>query len=43
MMKPSFMFSIIQSSDERIEASQFSMVIFEREMNAQIGEMLTCA
>ena len=43
MMKPSFLFSIIQSSDERIEASQFSMVIFEREMNEQLGEMLTCA
>ena len=42
MMKPSFMFSIIQSSDERIEASQFSMVIFEREMSVQL-EMLTCA
>ena len=43
MMKPSFKFSSIQSSDERIEASQFSMVIFEREVNVQIGEVLTCA
>ena len=31
MMKPSFKFSSIQSSNDRIEASQFSMVVFERE------------
>ena len=43
MMKPFFKFSSIQSSDERIEASQFSMVIFEWEVSAQIGEVLTCA
>ena len=43
MMKPSFKFSSIQSSDKRIEASQFSMVIFEREVSVQIGEVLTCA
>ena len=43
MMKPSFKFSSIQSSNERIEASQFSMVIFEHEVNAHIGEVLTCA
>ena len=42
MMKPSFKFSIIRSSDKRIEASQFSMVIFECEASAQIGELLTC-
>ena len=42
MMKPSFKFSSIQSSNERIEASQFSMVIFECEVNVQIGEVLTC-
>ena len=35
--------SSIQSSDERIEASQSSMAILEREMSAQIGEGLTCA
>ena len=34
--------SSIQSSDERIEVSQFSMAIFERETSAQIGEGLTC-
>ena len=28
--------SSIESSDERIEASQFSMVILEREMSTQI-------
>ena len=43
MMKPSFKFSSIQSSDGRIEASQFSMEIFEREVSVQIGEVLTCA
>ena len=43
MMKPSFKFSSIQSSDESVEASQFSMVIFEHEVSAQIGEVLTCA
>ena len=45
MTKPSlefFKFSIIQSSDERIEASQFSMAMFERKMSTQIGEGLTC-
>ena len=41
MMKPSFKFSSIESSDERIEASQFYMVIFERKVSAQIGEVLT--
>ena len=35
--------SSIQSSDERIESSQFSMAILERETSAQIGEGLTCA
>ena len=35
--------SSIQSSDERIEASQFSMAILERETSAQIGEGLPCA
>ena len=35
--------SSIQSSDERIEASQYSMVIFERETSAQTGARLTCA
>ena len=43
MMKPSFKFSSIQSSDERIQASQFSMVIFDREVSVQIGEVLMCA
>ena len=43
MMKLSFKFSSIQNSDERIEASQFSMVIFERKVSVQIGEVLTCA
>ena len=43
MMKPSFKFSSIPISDERIEDSQFSMVRFEREVSAQIGDMLTCA
>ena len=43
MMKPSFKFSSVQSSDKRIQASQFSMVIFECEVSAQIGEVLTCA
>ena len=43
MMKPSFKFSSIQSSEERIEASQFSMVIFECEVSAQIGKVLTYA
>ena len=40
MMKPFsgfFKSSSVQSSDERIEASQFSMAVFEREMSAQIG------
>ena len=35
--------SSIQSSDERIEASRFSMAILEFETSAQIGEGLTCA
>ena len=35
--------SSIQSSDERIEASQVSMAIFECKMSVQIGEGLTCA
>ena len=43
MMKPSFKFLSIQSSDERIKASQFSMVIFECEVSVQIGEVLTYA
>ena len=46
MTKPSLEFfesSSIQISDERIEASQFSMVMFECETSAQIGEGLTCA
>ena len=34
--------SSIQSSEERIEASQFSKAIFERKTSAQIGEGLTC-
>ena len=37
----SFESSSIQSSDERIEASQFSVAMLEREMTA--GEGLTCA
>ena len=36
-----FKSSSIQSNDERIEASQFSMAIFECEMSARIGEGLT--
>ena len=32
----------IRSSDERIEASQFSMEMFERETSAQIVAGLTC-
>ena len=43
MMKPSFKFSSIQSSDEKINTSLFSMVIFEHEVSVQIGEVLTCA
>ena len=39
----SFESSSIQSSDERVEASQFSMAILERETSAQIGQGLTCA
>ena len=35
--------SSIQISNERIEASQFSMVMFEHETSTQIGEGLTCA
>ena len=45
MMKPSsdfFESSSIQSSDKMIDASQFSMTIFERETSMQIGEGLTC-
>ena len=34
--------SSIQSSDETIEASQFSVAIHERETSAEIGEGLTC-
>ena len=33
----------VKSSDEKLEASQFSMAILEREVSAQIGEGLTCA
>ena len=43
MTKPSSEFfesSSIQSSDERIEASQFFMAMFERKTSAQIGEGL---
>ena len=46
MMKASsdfFESSSVQNSDTRIETSQFSMAIFEREMSAQIWEGLTCA
>jgi len=32
-----------QSSNKRIEASQFSMAMFEHKTSAQIGEGLTCA
>ena len=35
--------SSVQSSDERVEASQFSMAMFERETSAKIGNGLTCA
>ena len=35
--------SSIQISNERIEASQFSMVMFEHETSMQIGEGQTCA
>ena len=35
-----FKSSSIQSNDERIEASQFSMAIFECETSVQIGEGL---
>ena len=38
-----FKSSTIQSIDERIEASQFSMAILERETSVQIGEGLTWA
>lgn len=44
MMKPSsgfFKLLSIQGSDERIETPQFSMVIFEHEVRAQIGAGLT--
>ena len=34
--------SSIQSSDERIEASQFSTAILERETSTQIEEELPC-
>ena len=37
-----FKSSSIQISDERIEASQFSIAILDRETSAQIGEGLTC-
>ena len=40
MAKPSsefFKSSSIQSSDDRIEASQFSMAMFERKMSVQRG------
>ena len=37
-----FKFLSIQSSDETIEGSQFSMAILERKMNMQMGEGLTC-
>ena len=43
MMKPSsdfFESSSIQSNDKMIDASQFSMTIFERETSVQIGEGL---
>ena len=45
MTKPSsefFKSSSIQISDERIEASQFSMAIFEHKARVQIWEGLTC-
>ena len=35
--------SSIQSSEETIEASQFSVAIHERKTSAEIGEGLTCA
>ena len=38
-----FQVSSTQSSDEKIEASQFSMVMFEHKTSVQIGEGLTCA
>ena len=38
-----FKSSSIQSIDDRIEASQFSMAILERETSVQIGEGLTWA
>ena len=44
MTKPSSDFlesSNIQSSDERIDASQLSMAIFGHETSVQIGEGLT--
>ena len=34
--------SSIQSSDETIEASRFSVAIHERKTSAEIGEGLTC-
>ena len=45
MMKPSLDFFQVlkhQNSNERIEASQSSMAIFERKTSMQIGEWLTC-
>ena len=38
-----FVCSSIQSSYERIEASQFSIAILERETSAQLGEHARCA
>ena len=38
-----FKSSSIRSMDERIEASQFSMAIFERDTSAHIGVGLTWA
>ena len=37
-----FEFSSIQSSDETIEASQFSIAIHVHEVSAEIGEGLMC-
>ena len=34
--------STLQSSEERIETSQFSMMIFKHETRSQIGEGLIC-
>ena len=36
-----FKSSSIQSNDERIEASQFSMAVFECETSVKVGEGLT--